>query len=392
MWAALDGTPQNRVRDRRFWVLLSTTFFAGMAMALYNGVISNYALQELQVGAARFGLLVGIREIPGLLTVGLAAMAVRFREEYAFAAWALLLGAGLWLHAWAGGFGQLILVTLLFSTGLHLWYISRDVLVVDVAAPQERALRFGQLASAGAAASMIGMGLISLLGRQWPLHRFFLAGGLLGMGAGALGLLLRTSGKGVPQRERFVWRWQYRPLYVLTLLVAAREMITLTLASYLLVEVHQFKVERIAMLAIVQGLLSVVLKPLAGKLTDRLGDQQAMVWNFGLVVCLFLGYACVSNPWVLAGIYVADNVLVGFTDIALSTYAARIVPRQELGATLSMCSTLSHAVAVPLPIVSALLWRYGTVVPFLPGVAVAAVALIYAERRRRLTIGTDTHE
>jgi YD repeat-containing protein len=33
--------------------------------------------------------------------------------------------------------------------------------------------------------------------------------------------------------------------------------------------------------------------------------------------------------------------------------------KQELGSTLSICSTLGHAVAVPLPMVSALLWGYG---------------------------------
>lgn len=383
MWAASERTLGGRVRDRRFWILLGSTFLTGMAVALYRGVISNFLLQDLQIGAARFGLLDGIREIPGLLTAVLAAATTRLREEYAVAAWALMLGAGMWLLNAAHGYGELVLVTLLFSTGLHLWSISRDVLVAHVAAPQERALRLGQVASGWAAASMVGMGLVSVLANQGAYHRFFLAGGLLGVGAGVLSLLLRTSGTQAPRRAPFVWRWQYRPLYVLTMLVAAREMITLTLATYLLVEIHQVSVNGMALLLTIQGLLSVVLKPLAGKLTDRLGDHRALVWNFALVVCLFAGYASFRSTWLLAVIYVVDNVLVGFTDIALTAYAARIVPEQELGSTLSICSTLAHAVAVPLPMVSGLLWYFGTRVPFLPGVALGAGALVYAERLRR---------
>jgi hypothetical protein len=59
------------------------------------------------------------------------------------------------------------------------------------------------------------------------------------------------------------------------------------------------------------------------------------------------------------------------------------VPERELGTTLSICSTLSHAVAVPLPMATGLLWTFGARVPFLPGVAVGAAALIFAERLRR---------
>ncbi|HLN63023.1 MAG TPA: MFS transporter, partial [Symbiobacteriaceae bacterium] len=274
MWAALERAPQNRVRNRRFWILLGSTFLAGLAEAFYSGIISNYAVAELKLGSARYGLLDGIRELPGLLAVVLAVATARLREEYAVAVWAALLGAGLWLHNQVGNYGELLLATLLFSTGLHLWSISRDVLVVDMAAPQERALRLGQVASAWAAASVAGMGLVSLLARPENLHGFFVAGGVLGTGAGVLSLLLRTAGKGAPPREPFVWRRQYRPLYLLTVLAAAREMVTLTLATYLLVQVHQLSVGHRAMLLTLQGLLSMLLRPLAGRLTDRLGDRR----------------------------------------------------------------------------------------------------------------------
>lgn len=349
-------------------------------MALYRGVISNYALRELHLDATQYGLLDGIREIPGLLTVLFAVVTTRLREEYALATWALILGVGLWLHPWAGSYGQLIVVTTLFSAGLHLWFISRDVLLMEVAEPSERALRLGQAASAWAAASIVGMGVASLVSRHIQMNWLFLLGGLLGVGAGVLSLLLRTPGRRVRSLRPLVWRWQYRTLYILTTLVAAREMITLTLATYLLVEVHQFGVDKMAMLFTVQGLLSIMLKPLAGKVMDRLGDRKSLVWNFALVIGLFLGYILTINPLVLATIYVVDNMLVGLSDIALSAYTARIVPQKELGPTLSLCSTLAHAVAVPLPVVGALLLHYDVAFPFLLGIVITAVALVYSGR------------
>lgn len=374
----------------RFWVLLIVSFLGNMSMAVYRGVHANFALQELQLTAAHYGLLDGIREIPGLLMALLMAMTARIPEEYGFAAWGALMGAGLLLHTWVGSFSGLVLVTLIYSTGIHLWDISRDLLVVAAAPEHSRALRLGQVASAMAAAGVIAMGLVWLLGPAWPLRWFFGSAGVLALAAASVSLLMRRSDRRAPARASFVWRWTYRPLYILTVLMAAREMIHITLATYLLVEVHKTPVGTMAVLIALQGILAVGLKPLAGRLTDALGERKALALNFAAVVCLFAGYGLVGSAWGVAALYVADGVLIGFADLALSAYAARLVPGPELGATLAICSTLAHAVAVPLPAVGGLLFAFGPAVPFGLGIAIAAAALGLSLERRLAGKNTAT--
>lgn len=381
MRATPDPLPLNPAPTSRFWILQIGSFIASLAMALYGGMISNYALQTLQISPARYGLLDGIREVPGLLMAVLGALTARWREEYAFAAWGFLLAAGLLMHGWAGSFGVLVIATLVYSTGAHLWSISRNILVIDGAPEGREAQRIGQVEAAAAAAGVLALGAVWLLGDRWPLTRIFAAAGVLGCVAAAASLALGRSGGAAPRRAPLAWRRAYGPLYVLTALTAAREMVTITLATFLLVQVYRMPVQTMALLLAAENVLNMVLKPLAGRLTDRLGARRALVWNFAATLLLFVGYALIRNGAVLSALFVADYVLIGFAYLALSAYTGRVVPGAELGATLSLCSTLAHAVAVPLPLVLGVLLSFGTALPLAVGIGVAALALVYSSRR-----------
>jgi len=78
-------------------------------------------------------------------------------------------------------------------------------------------------------------------------------------------------------------------------------------------------------------------------------------------------------------LFIIDDVLVGFGDIVISTYVGRLIPRNELNATLAMGSTLSHVIAVCIPIVGAILWSvFGLMIIFLIGCIVTISAALFS--------------
>ena len=86
---------------RRHWRLsdLALVAVASFAMqgglAAYGALIHPFVVKDLPLGAPALGGLESLREVPGFLTVVLAAVTVRFREARLAAAALLLMGLGL---------------------------------------------------------------------------------------------------------------------------------------------------------------------------------------------------------------------------------------------------------------------------------------------------------
>lgn len=363
---------------RVFTVILATGFLANLGMAVHRGVFTNFAAGELGMGPGQFGLLEGVRELPGLLTIVLAAATARISEERLYALCVALIGGGVWLYATANSFGDLITATLVYSVGFHLWFVIQDAMVMKGAQVEERALRLGQVTSAAAAAALGGMGLVWLLGAHLSLRQFFVVGGVAALAGGVIALGLRRPAGPVARRAAFVFRWEYRSYYFLTLLSGARRHMVITFATFALVRLFGTPVQTMALLMAAHSLLAVWTRPFIGRIIDRLGEQKALAFNYAVITLVFIGYAFIRQPWVFFGLYIVDQVFWGF-DIAISTHAGRIVPRAELGPSLAMGSTINHIFGVSVPMVGGLLWEaFGPLVPFLTGAAVTVIAMVYS--------------
>jgi len=99
---------------------------------------------------------------------------------------------------------------------------------------------------------------------------------------------------------------------------------------------------------------------------------------FGLIF-VFLGYALVEDLGTLYVLYCVDN-LIFFGSIALTTYAHKITPSEELKPTLSMGVTMNHVAAVLAPLIGGLVWHYfGYQVIFLTGAVLALISLVVCQ-------------
>ena len=166
----------------------------------------------------------------------------------------------------------------------------------------------------------------------------------------AAGACLRIPRQLKTPGPRLVFRRQYRLYYLLCFLEGWRKQIFICFAAFLLVK--QYGTERTMML-ILWGLVQVigfVVSAPVGRLIDRVGERKILVFYFAGLALFFLGYATITNKFVLYGLFVIDSAFFVFV-MALTTYVDRIAPPSEHTPTLSMGVAMDHVGAVTMPLV-----------------------------------------
>ncbi len=366
---------QRNRTPRLLTVIMGASLLFNLGFNLYRSVFSNFAA-SMGITEGQYGLLEGIREIPGLATMFLVALAARAGDRWLYTISAVLTGLGIWLYATSQSYADLITATLVQSVGFHIWGVVQDSMVLKATAEGDRARQLGRINSVAAAAGLIGMGVVAATGKWLGMRSFFMVGGAAVL-VGALVTLLLGAG-GEKRSSSLSFNWKYRSYYILTLLQGARRHIVLTFAAFALVKLHGASVSTMALLLAAHSFLSIWTRPLIGRIIDRMGEQRALSLNYAVVALVFLGYALIGSPYIIYGLFILDNVLTGF-DIAVSTHAGRIIPRHELSASLATGTTINHIFGVLVPVMGGLLWQwFGPRIPFLMGVGIVLVAMAYS--------------
>jgi len=109
-------------------------FGFGMNRAIYN----NFLWEELGIEAQQLGFIEGVREFPGLITVILAALTVGITQSVLAGGCILVSALGLALYSLAGGYTDLIWMTLIYSTGFHLLMPIQNALILGHTRPGEK--------------------------------------------------------------------------------------------------------------------------------------------------------------------------------------------------------------------------------------------------------------
>jgi predicted MFS family arabinose efflux permease len=183
----------------------------------------------------------------------------------------------------------------------------------------------------------------------------------------------------VKLRKRY---WLY---YTLALLLGSRRHIFTTFAIFLLVREYHVNIQTTAMLFLVNSLVNIVTLRLTGQLVGKLGERAAMTITFGSLAFIFVGYAFVSQLWILFVLFVLDNVFFGF-NVALTTYLQKIVvTREEITSNLSVEQAIEHVAAIVVPVVGGTVWQiYGKQAPFMFGVVIVLLGLVLTQWMRVL--------
>ncbi|MCJ7739618.1 MAG: MFS transporter [Anaerolineae bacterium] len=366
-------------------IILLMNFLLSLGFSTWQVLFSNFAVAEIGLGAAKIGLLQSVREIPGLLGVGVGVLALLLAEMRIAGLALILTGVGLALTGSVGAFPAFIAASLVMSVGFH-FFVSSNQSAAMMAVDERDAPRvLGSLSSVGAMGSLVGAGVVLVFLNLVGFRSLF-------YGVGALlvlsGLVLapwwgRRTIRRERRRERLAIRKRYWLYYVLQFLMGSRRHIFTTFAVFLLVKEHNVAAQTITLLFVLNSLLGTLLYRQFGRIVARFGERQVLAVNFILLIPVFLGYAYISYLPMLCAIFVADHLLFGFS-IAIESYLQKIaVSPEEITSNVALGQTINHIAAVVVPLVGGIVWeQVGGRFTFLMGVAIAVACLVLVQWMR----------
>jgi predicted MFS family arabinose efflux permease len=357
-------------------LILVGIFMMNAGWATYSAIYTNFVSNDLHIRAANLGLVESLREVPGFLTVVLAAMTVSMRESRVTSLALLVLGVGLMGYAGVNSLGMLIAVTMFGSIGFHLFMPLSSGLVLGQAKDNNQGRRMGEMNTVGAIGTLLGTAAVLILVIPLGLRGSFIpAGAIVVVGAVCL-LLIRD--KDAAPRVRISFRRRYLTYYLLAMLDGSRRQIFGTFAVFLLVRNYHVDVRTVTILLLANTVVTLISSLPVGWLIDHFGERRVLVINYIILVFLFSCYALVHTVLLLGVIYCIDNALFGCST-AITTYLGKIAPRQEMTPTLAMGSTANHVAAVSVPVLGGIIWdKLGYQVTFFAGAATCIISVLVA--------------
>lgn len=378
----LSTTISEATRRRGLFFVQSAAACVGFATVLQMSLNSNFVVDVMELSGFQTGTLEAVRESCGIIAFGILALLAGLKEPIIASVMLVLVWLGLSAYSVVPSYGLVIVMSMVWSQGLHVWMPLPNSMTLSLAEPGRSGARLGQLQAAGALGSTIGLVLAFVLTIVGVAIRplYVVAGGSALLGAAAcfgIPRNLKTPGPSL------VFRRRYLRYYLLCFLEGWRKQIGITFAGFLLVKIHHTALPvMIALWAAIQ-LLGYLLSPRVGKLIDRVGERPILISYYVGLTALFVGYAFIPQREILYAIFVIDGASFAFAT-ALTTYVSRIAPASEHTPTLSMGVAMNHIASVTMPFLGGVLWNsLGYRWAFLIGLPAAAASIAIASGLRR---------
>ena len=337
---------KSRLWRSNLTLLALTVFFASLGQGLQGGVATNFFVQDLGLDGQQILWMAGIREIPGLLLVFLAALLMRLPLSRRAGAALLLMALGFGCYALVHSYLALIIAVLVGSVGFHNWFPVQSALAMGLVKREHSGRILGRMNAVAGLASVVGMGMVILLSERLGLRPFFLFSATALAVGGAIALRLPTDiGASNAETPRLVLKKRYWRYYVLILFQGTRTQVFAAFGAWVLVQFYQVTAAQLAILMIASRMVNFLAAPQVGDWFDRLGERRLLTGSYLGLAAAYVGYATFHNIWLLGVVYVVINFLFMFR-IGLDTYVNRIAPPEELLPTLSAGVSINHITSV----------------------------------------------
>lgn len=378
--------PAPASRDLK--LVWATVFTLGLGFGIYNATFFNFITDFIKIQPTQLGWLEATRELPGFLCFVVAALTMRVAEPLLGAISFLLMALGLSLMSTVHTVPVLVMLSFVWSLGLHTWMPLQSSITMHLAGPNEKGRRLGQTSGSWSLGCVLGMAAVLVVGLRISFQTWFLMGaGFYTVAAIIMAHVRRDIGH--TDKPRLVWKRRYRLYYALTFLEGCRKQVFFTFAVYSLTKVYQTELRIIALLMLINGLVSMVGAPIVGRLIDRVGERRILLTSYAALILVFIGYAQIKHAHVLYVLYCLDNLFY-LSTACLTTFVQKIAEPEDLMPTLSMGVTMNHIAAVLVPLIGGYLWAsLGYPVTFKGGAIVVFVSLLLASRvgRPKLVAG-----
>jgi predicted MFS family arabinose efflux permease len=348
------------------WIAFFTSILVwGIGIGCFQAAFNNFLVDTYNIDGIDRGVLEFLRETPGVLLIAILALLHKFSDWKVLRIGTLisLLAAGL-LMIPVPWMGAVVFITI-WALGEHLVMPVRQSLALSIAREGKSGESLGIVTSAINAGTVIGSLIVAAI--------FFIGTRYLGnsgqrilyntvwccvMTLLALSVFLgsRMGEPGLQGRARpsFYFRRKYSKFYILELFYGARKQVFFTFGPFVLIKLYSMDTKDIALLFGLSAFLTALWGGrLIGRLTDRWGYRNVMVWDTVIlsIVCVLYGFAKDLFPPKIAITVVCINyiidAIISNASIATNLYARTLSDSQEeLTATLSSGISVNHFITV----------------------------------------------
>ena len=248
--------------------------------------------------------LAGVREIPGLLLMFIAALSMHLPLTWRAAVSVVIMGIGYALYAVVNSYVALLAVAVVGSLGFHSWMPLTSSLALGLTTKAHSGKVLGSLASIGALASitalLVSFAFSNFVPRDhFPLRTFLAAGGVSMIVGGLLIVRLpKHIGKTTKEQPRLLFRRRYWLYYVLTFFEGSRTQVFGAFNLLVLVQYYHWDVYHITALLAASGLVNFLLARRLGHFLDHIGELPYPRGQLCVVISLLCGLR--SRPESLA--------------------------------------------------------------------------------------------
>jgi MFS family permease len=372
----LFGKDMIGLWSRDLMVTVVAVFFMRFGEGLLGGARMNFFVDTLGITGGQVLWLEGIREIPGLILIFLAALTMRMPLSYRAAMSALILGIGYMLQSTVQSYAGLVAVALAASFGLHLFQPISPALGLALATERTRGRVLGLLASVGSLAGIVGIGALTLtsnLMKDISLRSYYVIGGaVIILSALIFYRLSPKLGATDLKQPRMVVKKRYWRFYTLKFFEGSRKEVLGSFCILVLVDYFGWPIWQTSSLLMGASVLSFLMAPYLGALVDRFGSRNALLVGYGVLLVGAIIYATVPSAAVLAGAFIVMRLGV-ILNLGLNVYAHEQAPAQELNPTLAAGVSFDHISSVAMPFI------YGALMPLIgyTGVYWFAASIIF---------------
>jgi hypothetical protein len=344
-----------------------------LSFSTWQALVNNFAIERAAFTGVEIGMLQSLREVPGFMAFAVVFVLLLIREQTLALLSLLLLGIG---TAVTGFFPTVLgfyCTTVLMSLGYHYYQTMQTSLALQWLDKDRAPEMLGRLIAIGSFTGLVAYGLVWLAFERLSLGftaTYLVGGGLTAAIAIAGWLLFPRFPEKVLQHKKIVLRRRYWLYYALTFLSGARRQIFMVFAGFLLVERFAYSVGDIALLFLLDGVLSTLLARRIGRLVGHWGERKALAFEYAGLAIVFTGYAFVTSPVMAGTLYVIDHVFFALA-IAIKTYFQKIADPRDIASTAAVGFTINHIAAVVIPVVFGVIWLTSPAAVFLAGAGMA---------------------
>ena len=356
--------------------LLLLTICSTAGLHVWRTLFDNFAVNVVNLEGHHIGFIQSVRELPGFLSLLVVYVLLIVKEHRLSALSVLILGIGVALTGLMPSFYGLIFTTLIMSFGFHYFETTNQSLTLQYFDKQTSPVVFGKLRSFAAATNVICGLIVIVLAPHLEYRQFYLLIGITVAVASVWALTRNPSDPRLPpQRKEMVFRRRYWLFYSLTFMSGARRQIFIAFAVFLLVKKFNFSVSEIAILFLLNNVVTFFVSPYIGRWIVRFGECRVLTLEYLSLIIIFICYGLVESRYIALCLYIADNLFFNFA-IGIRTFFQKIADPADIAPSMAVGFTINHVAAVFLPALGGMLWLVDYRYVFFTGALLSFLSLL----------------